>query len=92
MIGLAGPARLSAVRSDCRGWLGTYSEVPRPDSLVVRLQKQLSRRFRGKNYAKWVVVLPPRVVGQLGWQEGQVLKYQVNGRTLRLRPVWKGQV
>jgi len=53
----------------------------------VRLQKQLSRRFGGKEYAKWVVVLPPRVVRELGWKEGQELKSQIDGRTLRVRPI-----
>jgi hypothetical protein len=54
-------------------------------SLTVRLQKQLSRRFRGKEYAKWVVVLPPRIVRELGWKEGQELMFQIDGKTLRMK-------
>jgi antitoxin component of MazEF toxin-antitoxin module len=53
----------------------------------VKLQKQLSRRFAGKDYAKWVVVLPPRIVRELGWKEGQELKSQIDGRILRMGPV-----
>lgn len=54
--------------------------------LGVKLQKQVSRRLGDKEYAKWVVVLPPRIVRELGWKEGQDLKFQMDGRTLRMRP------
>lgn len=40
----------------------------------------------GKEYTKWVIVLPPSIVRQLGWKEGQELKTQIDGRTLRMRP------
>jgi len=53
----------------------------------VQLQKQLSRRLGGREYAKWVVVLPPRIVRELGWKEGQEFKTQIDGKTLRIRPV-----
>ncbi len=36
----------------------------------VHIQKQLSRRYGGKDYAKWLVVIPPNVVDKLGWGEG----------------------
>jgi len=52
----------------------------------VKLQRHLNRRFAGREYAKWVVVLPPRIVRELGWKEGQDLKIQVDGKTLRMRP------
>ncbi|HKZ98490.1 MAG TPA: AbrB/MazE/SpoVT family DNA-binding domain-containing protein [Thermoplasmata archaeon] len=52
----------------------------------MKLQRHLNRRFAGREYAKWVVVLPPRIVRELGWKEGQDLKIQVDGKTLRMRP------
>ncbi len=52
----------------------------------MKLQKQLSRRLGAREYAKWVVVLPPRIIRELGWKEGQELKFQIDGRTLRMRP------
>ena len=55
----------------------------------MKLQKQPNRRFGGKDYAKWVVVLPPRIIGRLGWKEGQEFKFQVDGKTLRIRPTAK---
>src|SRR2546425_8535785 len=51
--------------------------------VVVRLQKQLSRRFGGKEYVKWVVVLPPRIVKQLGWKEGEYFEIQIERKALR---------
>ncbi len=51
----------------------------------MKLQKQLSRHFAGREYPKWVVVLPPRVVRELGWKEGQELVAEIEGRSLRVR-------
>jgi antitoxin component of MazEF toxin-antitoxin module len=51
----------------------------------VKLQKQLSRHFGGREYPKWVVVLPPKLVRELGWREGQELRAEKQGRGLRLR-------
>jgi len=52
----------------------------------VKLQKQLSRHFAGREYSKWVVVLPPGTVKTLGWKEGEELTAEVEGKSLRLRP------
>lgn len=52
----------------------------------VKLQKQLSRRYSGKEYPKWVLVLPPKIVERLGWTEGLELQAEVAGRDLRIRP------
>lgn len=52
----------------------------------MKLQKQLSRRFSGKEYPKWVIVLPPTLVEKLGWKEGYDLEADVRGTDLRLRP------
>jgi len=54
--------------------------------LNVKLQKQLSRQFAGRDYAKWVVVLPPKLVKELGWKEGLELVAAADGKGLRLRP------
>ncbi len=50
----------------------------------MKLQKQLSRQFAGREYAKWVIVLPPKVVKELGWREGQELAAEIEGRSLRI--------
>lgn len=57
----------------------------------MKLQKQLSRQFAGKEYAKWVVVLPPKIVQELGWREGQELVAEIDGKSLRVRPTAKGR-
>jgi hypothetical protein len=51
----------------------------------VKLQKQLSRRYRGKDYAKWLVVIPPSVVDKLGWAEGEDLEPRIEGHELKLK-------
>ncbi len=52
----------------------------------MRLQKQLSRRVKGKEYPKYVVVLPPDTVKQAGWKEGQELEILVRDGKMMLRP------
>ena len=52
----------------------------------MKLQKQLSRHFGGKEYSKWVVVLPPKLVKALGWAEGQELEARLDGKGLRIKP------
>ena len=42
----------------------------------MKLQKQLSRKVGDKKYDKWVAVLPPKVVCQVGWSPGQQLSVE----------------
>jgi bifunctional DNA-binding transcriptional regulator/antitoxin component of YhaV-PrlF toxin-antitoxin module len=39
----------------------------------MRLQKQKTREVNGKRYYRWTVVIPPKKVKELGWDEGTVL-------------------
>jgi hypothetical protein len=55
----------------------------------VKLQRQLNRRLGDREYAKWVIVLPPKIIRQLGWKEGQEFMFQIDGKTLRLKPSWR---
>jgi len=50
----------------------------------VKLQKHLSRRYRGKDYPKWLVVIPPKVVEDLGWEEGDEIEPVIQKGDLRL--------
>ncbi len=53
---------------------------------AMKLQKQLSRRYGGKSYPKWVLVLPPKTVEKLSWDEGLRLEAEVIGRRLIIKP------
>jgi antitoxin component of MazEF toxin-antitoxin module len=44
----------------------------------LKLQKQLSRRKERKEYAKWVIVVPPSKVKELGWKEGEELVDEIS--------------
>ena len=37
----------------------------------MRLQKQLSRRIGNTEYAKWVIVIPPKIVEEAQLKEGE---------------------
>lgn len=43
----------------------------------MRLQKQLSRKFEGKEYAKYVIVVPPKYIEELGWKDGEELEAEI---------------
>ncbi len=50
----------------------------------MRLQRQLASVRGGKEYGKWVLVVPPKVVEELGWREGETLEALVKGDWLIL--------
>lgn len=43
----------------------------------MKLQKHFSRKVKGKEYSKWVVVLPPKMVEKLKWKEGEELESEI---------------
>ncbi len=51
----------------------------------MRLQRSLSRRYHGKDYAKWIIVIPPKQVRELGWEEGDDLEAVTKGHALIVR-------
>lgn len=52
----------------------------------MKLQKQLSRKVGNEEYAKWVVVIPPEQVRELGWSEGIELEADPKNNRLILKP------
>jgi len=51
----------------------------------MKLQRQASRSLKDKKYAKWVITLPPSLIEQLGWKEGEELETQELKNALILR-------
>lgn len=43
---------------------------------MTKLQKQLSRKIGDKEYAKYVIVIPPEKIKKAGFKEGQELKIE----------------
>ena len=43
----------------------------------MHLQKQLSRKYEGKEYAKYVIIIKPKYIEKLGWKEGEELEAEV---------------
>lgn len=52
----------------------------------MKLQKQLSRKYDGKDYPKYVVTIPPKNIEQAGWKEGTELEAIVEDGKIILRP------
>lgn len=49
----------------------------------MRLQKQLSRKIGNTEYAKYVTVIPPQTVKELGWKDGEDLEPEIkNGKLI----------
>ena len=50
----------------------------------MKLQKQLSRRYGGKEYAKYVAVIPPKAIEEAKFKEGDELEVKVLGKKIIL--------
>jgi len=42
---------------------------------------------QGTEYVKWVVVIPPSQIKELGWREGMELQSRVKGNKLIIKPL-----
>jgi len=52
----------------------------------VKLQKQSSRKVGNVEYPKWVVVIPPEKIKEMGWKEGIELDLDSKKNELILKP------
>lgn len=50
--------------------------------IKMRLQKQLSNRIGKKEYPKYVIIVPPKVIDELKWKEGQELEVEIKDKKL----------
>ena len=48
----------------------------------MHLQKQQSRVYKGKEYPKYLIVIPPKDVDKLGWNEQDELESLIDGNKL----------
>jgi len=48
----------------------------------MKLQKQQTRKVKGKEYFRWTVVIPPALVRELGWKGGEQLSARRKKRRL----------
>jgi len=51
----------------------------------MRLQKQKTRKYSGKDYYRWTVVIPPEKVKELQWREGQELEPDIRDGKLVIK-------
>ena len=51
----------------------------------MKLQKQLGKKVGDKIYPKWVVVIPPNVVEQSGFKEGDELEAEAKKGEIKLK-------
>lgn len=50
---------------------------------MAKLQKQLSRKVGNKEYAKYVIVIPPKAIKEAGFKDGQELNIKSsNGKLI----------
>lgn len=52
----------------------------------MQLQKQVSRKYKGKEYPKYAVVIPPKEIERLGWKDGEELEPEINNNRLIIKP------
>jgi formylmethanofuran dehydrogenase subunit D len=47
----------------------------------MQLQKRLSRKYKDKEYVKYIIVISPSDIEKLGWKEGDELEPEIkNGK------------
>jgi hypothetical protein len=49
---------------------------------TMRLLSQKHAEYKGKEYEKFWMVVPSKIVKKLGWKKGQELKAEVEGKKL----------
>ena len=52
----------------------------------MRLQKQMSRKIGDKEYAKWVLVIPPKIIEEAKLKEGQEIEAKIKDKKIVLEP------
>ncbi|HXQ94867.1 MAG TPA: hypothetical protein VN864_06870 [Thermoplasmata archaeon] len=52
----------------------------------MRIHKVVNREYQGTVYYRWLVSVPPKVVRELGWVDGQELETTVRGSVLSIAP------
>lgn len=48
----------------------------------MRLQSQISREYKDTKYEKYWIVLPSKVIKELGWKSGQELEVKIKDHKL----------
>ncbi|MGI9566699.1 MAG: AbrB/MazE/SpoVT family DNA-binding domain-containing protein [Nitrosopumilus sp.] len=43
----------------------------------MRLQKRFNRKVGGKEYSKWILTIPPDIIDELKWTEGDELDISI---------------
>jgi antitoxin component of MazEF toxin-antitoxin module len=51
----------------------------------MKLQKQLSRKVGNITYPKYVVVIPPQIIEEVGFKEGDELEAKASKGEIRLK-------
>jgi len=53
----------------------------------MHLQKQLSKKYGDKEYAKYVIVIKSQHIEKLGWKDGDKLNATVKGKELIINKI-----
>ncbi len=54
----------------------------------MRLQRHLTRKLKGKEYAKWILTVPPEEVEKLKWKEGEILNTEITTEGLLVKKTY----
>ena len=52
--------------------------------LLMKLQKQVSKKNGNQEFYKYVIILPNKTVTKLGWQKGEELVFNITSSRLLL--------
>ena len=67
-----------------KGYLNVYKDSG-IKYLMAILQRQLSRKVGGREYVKWVLVIPERIINEVDFKEGEELEFDIKNKKVILR-------
>ena len=50
----------------------------------MKLQKQVAYKYKDKTHYKYVLIIPQKIITELGWIDGQELKLSANNSVLKI--------
>ena len=50
--------------------------------MLMRLLSQISRKYKGKFYKKFWIIIPRKILEKIGWKTGQELKAEIKNNKL----------
>ena len=52
---------------------------------MMKLQNQISRKYKDTEYEKFLIILPSKIIKKLGWKAGEELDTEIKNNKLEIK-------